>query len=90
MRYRYPVASVIVDLCLEKVHLSPPVSSDMRFNSVEQHTLGSHFGKKEILALPIAVILTAFVLFSCKFLSSQEKNLHEKKGIAQKRELLVS
>ena len=62
----------------------------MRFNSVEQHTLSSHFGKKEILALPIAVILTAFVLFSCKFLSSQEKNLHEKKGIAQKRELLVS
>ena len=70
--------------------MTPPVSSDMRFNSVEQHTLGSHFGKKEILALPIAVTSMSFVLFSCKFLSSQEKNLHEKKGIAQKRELLVS
>lgn len=39
MRYRYPVASVIVDLCLEKVHLSPP-----RFNSVKKHAR-FRFGK---------------------------------------------
>ena len=80
MRYGDPVASVIVDLCLEKVHLTPPVSSDMRFNSVEQHTLSSHFGKKEILALPIAVTSMSFVLFSCKFLSSEEKICTKKRA----------
>ena len=47
MRYSYPVAPVVVDLCRKKVHLSPP----------------------RISAAPcVSAIL--FVLFSCKFLSS--------------------
>ena len=60
MRYRYPVASVIVDLCLEKVHLTPPrISADLRVPAI------------------------LFVLFSCKFLSS-EKKFARKKGHSTK------
>ena len=47
VRYRYPVAPVVVDLCRKKVHSSPPrISADPRVPAI------------------------LFVLFSCKFLSS--------------------
>ena len=56
VRYRYPVAAVIVNLCREKVHSTPP-AGDMR----------------RVTAIP-------FVLFSCKFLSSEEKICTKKKA----------
>ena len=47
VRYRYPMAPVVVNLCREKVHLPPPrISADPRVSAI------------------------LFVLFSCKFLSS--------------------
>ena len=56
MRYRYPVAAVIVYLCLKKVHFTPPRNSTRR-----------------IAAL-------SFVLFSCKFLSSEVKICTKKRA----------
>ena len=54
--YRYPVATVIINLCREKVHLSPPASDTRR-----------------VTAIP-------FVLFSCKFLSSEDKICTKKRA----------
>lgn len=56
MRYRYPVAAVVIDLCLKKVHFTPPRNSTRR-----------------IAAL-------SFVLFSCKFLSSEVKICTKKRA----------
>lgn len=53
MRYRDPLAAVVIDLCREKVHFTPPVDSDM--HSIEQNTARFHFGKGKIPAAPIAV-----------------------------------
>ena len=50
MRYRYPVATVVIYLCREKVHLSPP-----RFNSAVQTAVCSFSGKKNIPAVLLAV-----------------------------------
>ena len=56
VRYRDPVAAVIINLCREKVHLSPP-AGDVR----------------RVAAIP-------FVLFSCKFLSSEDKICTKKRA----------
>ena len=67
MRYRYPMAPVVVNLCREKVHLSPPrIRSDPRVSAI------------------------LFVLFSCKFLSSDKKFARKKGHSTKERITLVS
>ena len=50
VRYRYPVAAVVINLCCEKVHFTPP-----RFNSAVQTAVCLYFGKENISAVPFAV-----------------------------------
>ena len=64
--YRDPVAAVVVNLCCEKVHLSPP-AGDIR----------------RVTAIP-------FVLFSCKFLSSEEKFARKKGHSTKERNQLLT
>ena len=75
MGYGYPVAAVVINLCREKVHFTPP-----RFNSAVQTADCSFSGKENISAVPFAVLWTAFVLFSCKFLSSEDKICTKKRA----------
>ena len=56
VRYCDPVAAVIINLCCEKVHLSPPAGDVRSFTAIP------------------------FVLFSCKFLSSEEKICTKKRA----------
>ena len=50
VRYRYPVATVVIYLCREKVHFTPP-----RFNSAVQTAVCSYSGKENIPAVPFAI-----------------------------------
>ena len=66
VRYRNPVAAIVVNLCRKKVHLPPP-AGDIR----------------RAAAIP-------FVLFSCKFLSSEEKFARKKGHSTKERNQLLT